>query len=189
MLTVFSVAGAGIGRTYYLIKLGITYDTSWTGFDLLVWTIIELHLGIICACAPSLRAFFRRYLSHMFSQSYLSSRSKSRSKSRAHSDAPHSVVDKPTHQQFQSRDEEAEPIDMQTLTQRSSEQESRDESPEAPRRPKSPARTYQSRSTSEGDNQTDIVRWDSSGRGTPWPITQQEISGALQRAQSIHSPV
>lgn len=59
----FLVAGAGIARTYYLIQLRNNYDTSWTGFDLYVWSILECQLAIICASAPSLRAFFRRYLS------------------------------------------------------------------------------------------------------------------------------
>jgi hypothetical protein len=35
---------------------------SWNIFDLLVWAQLELQLGIMCASAPSLRVFFRRYL-------------------------------------------------------------------------------------------------------------------------------
>lgn len=61
-LTHHSVTGAGIARTYYLWRINHTFDTSWTGFTLYVWSIVELHLAIICACAPSLRAFFRHYL-------------------------------------------------------------------------------------------------------------------------------
>lgn len=57
------VVGAGIAKTYYLVRLGYDYDVSWTGFSLYVWSITECQLAIICACAPSLRAFFRRYLS------------------------------------------------------------------------------------------------------------------------------
>lgn len=60
------VAGAGIGRTYYLWKIDHTYDTSWAGFDLFACSLVECHLAVICACAPSLRAFFRRYLSEVF---------------------------------------------------------------------------------------------------------------------------
>lgn len=67
------VAGAGIARTYYLWEINHTYDTSWTGFDLFVWSLIECHLAIICACAPSLRAFFRRYLSEPFNRNFRSS--------------------------------------------------------------------------------------------------------------------
>lgn len=56
------MSGCGVARTYYLWKSINTYDTSWTGFELAAWSIVECQLGIICACAPSLRAFFRRYL-------------------------------------------------------------------------------------------------------------------------------
>ncbi|EMC95582.1 hypothetical protein BAUCODRAFT_40492, partial [Baudoinia panamericana UAMH 10762] len=58
-----SVAGAGIARTYYLWQINHTYDTSWAGFNLFAWSLVECHLAILCACAPHLRAFFRRYLS------------------------------------------------------------------------------------------------------------------------------
>lgn len=61
-LTHCSVTGCGVARTYYLWKSINTYDASWTGFELLAWTVVECQLGLICACAPSLRAFFRRYL-------------------------------------------------------------------------------------------------------------------------------
>lgn len=43
-------------------KSNHTFDLSWIGFELYAWTAVECQLGIICACAPSLRAFFRRYL-------------------------------------------------------------------------------------------------------------------------------
>lgn len=35
---------------------------SWNIFDLFLWAQLELQLGIMCAAAPSLRVFFRRYL-------------------------------------------------------------------------------------------------------------------------------
>jgi len=56
------VAGCGGGRLYYLWKINNSYDTSWTGYDLFVWSLLECPLAIIFACAPSLRAFVRRYL-------------------------------------------------------------------------------------------------------------------------------
>jgi hypothetical protein len=37
-------------------------DASRTFFNLIVWAQLELQLGIMCASAPSLRGFFRRYL-------------------------------------------------------------------------------------------------------------------------------
>jgi hypothetical protein len=42
--------------------MGKVDDLAWTGFNLLAWSLAETHIGIICACAPSLRAFFRRYV-------------------------------------------------------------------------------------------------------------------------------
>ena len=56
------VAGCGVARTYYFWKINHTYDTSWTGFDLFLWSLLECQLAIIFACAPSLRVFLRRYL-------------------------------------------------------------------------------------------------------------------------------
>lgn len=45
-----------------IIVTGHDSDVSWNIFDLLVWAQLELQLGIMCATAPSLRVFFRRYL-------------------------------------------------------------------------------------------------------------------------------
>lgn len=36
-------------------------DLSWVGYDLFVAGVLEVHIAIICTCAPFLRAFFRRY--------------------------------------------------------------------------------------------------------------------------------
>lgn len=176
------VAGAGIGRTYYLIKLGRTYDTSWTGFDLLVWTIIELQLGIICACAPSLRAFFRRYLSERLRRSFVSSRSKRATRT----ETANSSNGQRSHQS-PAQTKEHDPIDMQVLTTHSSEQESREPS-ETPPRPASPASTYQSRTASDDYHHTEPVRWNSNGQGSSARSTQ-DISEAILKAQSIRSAV
>jgi hypothetical protein len=56
------VAGCGGGRLYWLWKINHSYDTSWNGFSLFVWSLLECELAVIFACAPALRAFFRRYL-------------------------------------------------------------------------------------------------------------------------------
>lgn len=37
-------------------------DITRSAFNLFVWAQIELQAGIMCASAPSLRVFFRRYL-------------------------------------------------------------------------------------------------------------------------------
>ena len=75
-----SVAGFGIARTYYLWEINNNYDTSWIGFQLFVWSLLECHFAIIFACAPSLRAFVRRYLGDSISRTFgSSSRSRTRS--------------------------------------------------------------------------------------------------------------
>ncbi|KAK8193678.1 uncharacterized protein BKA78DRAFT_352240 [Phyllosticta capitalensis] len=40
-----------------------TYDTTWAQYNLWTWTAIEMHMGMGCACLPSLRLFFTRLLS------------------------------------------------------------------------------------------------------------------------------
>ena len=74
------VAGFGVARTYYLWQINNTpnHDTSWTGFDLFVWSLLECHFAIIFACAPSLRAFVRRYLGEHISRTFGSSSNRSR---------------------------------------------------------------------------------------------------------------
>jgi hypothetical protein len=124
------IAGAGVGRTYYLTKLGKSYDTSWTGFDLLVWTIVELQLGIVCACAPALRAFFRSCLSQTLRRSLMSL------KSRGGTHNGNSTGGQRSHREGIS-------MDMQILTRRSSDLDDGMRS-EVPFRLASPGRTYQS---------------------------------------------
>ncbi|KAK6441222.1 hypothetical protein LTR95_002551 [Oleoguttula sp. CCFEE 5521] len=57
-----TIIAAGM-RTHALINLGRDYDVSWNGFDIYVWSLLEYNLGVMCACAPSLRALFSAYFS------------------------------------------------------------------------------------------------------------------------------
>ena len=51
---------AGIVRTIYLVRIETNDpDKSWNGFNVFVAGIAELNLGIICACAPSLKYLFQ----------------------------------------------------------------------------------------------------------------------------------
>lgn len=45
---------------------------SWNIFDLYIWAQLELQLGIMCASAPSLRVFFRRYMDGPVSRAFRS---------------------------------------------------------------------------------------------------------------------
>jgi hypothetical protein len=139
-----------------LYQLGTTptYDTSWIGFDLLVWTTIELQLGIICACAPSLRALFQRYLSTMFSRNS----SNDRSRTTDHSNDHHQQSD--SHQK-DHRSKSLDPfdtttsIDMQTLTRASLEDGTRDVRPPASSHPHHDSKAH------EDCDRIERVRWNS----------------------------
>ena len=52
----------GILRTYYAIYVYYyTYDITWYAFYGWVWTNLEADLAVICASAPALKIFFKRY--------------------------------------------------------------------------------------------------------------------------------
>jgi hypothetical protein len=54
---------AGIIRTVYIWRTtNETYDETWVGYTLWLWTAVESDLAIICACTPALNPFFRKYL-------------------------------------------------------------------------------------------------------------------------------
>lgn len=187
------VSGAGVGRTYYLIKLGNTYDTSWTGFNLLVWTIIEMQLGIICACAPSMRAFFRRYLSDRIRKSLtLSSRNK---RSRGTTDTQTNSTKPQRSYQSRNRDKEPEAIDMQVLTTHSSANDYIEQPAIAPVRSVSPAYMHQWRKASEDycgaepELEPEPLRWNGNGRDGPWLGIRGDIEGAVWKAQTTRSGV
>lgn len=67
LMSIFAIAyGAaafGALRTYstwYLFYR--TYDVSWQLWEIWNWTLLEFHLGVICANAPACKVFVKRYL-------------------------------------------------------------------------------------------------------------------------------
>lgn len=47
-------------RTYWIhYVVEETYDVTWEGFNLWIWTAVELHLGVICGCVPWLKSLFK----------------------------------------------------------------------------------------------------------------------------------
>ena len=51
---------AGCIRTYwthYVVEE--TYDVTWFGFHLWLWTAVEVQLGLICGCVPWLKSLFK----------------------------------------------------------------------------------------------------------------------------------
>jgi hypothetical protein len=59
----YGVAVFGALRTYATWVLFFeTYDVSWQLWEVWNWTLLELHIGVICANAPALKVFVKRYL-------------------------------------------------------------------------------------------------------------------------------
>lgn len=50
-------------RIYYASRVYYyTYDMTWASLPSLAWTVVEADLAVVCASAPALKVFFRRYL-------------------------------------------------------------------------------------------------------------------------------
>jgi hypothetical protein len=61
--TAYGAAAFGALRTYSTWVLFYeTYDVSWQLWEIWNWTILEFHIGVICANAPALKVFLKRYL-------------------------------------------------------------------------------------------------------------------------------
>lgn len=61
--TAYGVAAFGALRTYGTWVLFFkTYDVSWQLWEIWNWTILEFHIGLICANAPAIKVFMKRYL-------------------------------------------------------------------------------------------------------------------------------
>jgi hypothetical protein len=61
--TAYGVAVFGALRTYSTWVLFYkTYDVSWQLWEIWNWTILELHIGVVCANAPALKVFVKKYL-------------------------------------------------------------------------------------------------------------------------------
>lgn len=71
------VVVAAVMRLYYVVVVMMkTYDVPWYGYMTWLWACVEAHIGTICACVPSCRAFFVAW-----SRSSLGSGSRSRNMS------------------------------------------------------------------------------------------------------------
>ncbi|KAL4801847.1 hypothetical protein BDV18DRAFT_148263 [Aspergillus unguis] len=74
-----SVIVCSIARLPYVIRLSGNGDSTYTQAILGVWSIIEVNLGIICACAMRFKRLIATYLPRL---SIFSSRSRSKSRSK-----------------------------------------------------------------------------------------------------------
>lgn len=64
LITLFSfglvVVFAGCIRIYWVhYVVNETYDVTWYGFHLWLWTAIEVQLGLVCGCVPWLKSLFK----------------------------------------------------------------------------------------------------------------------------------
>ncbi|KAL8992215.1 MAG: hypothetical protein Q9169_007276 [Polycauliona sp. 2 TL-2023] len=68
---------ASIMGLYYRTRLERDSDVTWALVDILIWVVIELHVGVMCSCMPALAGFFNHYLPMLRSVgSFFSSRVK-----------------------------------------------------------------------------------------------------------------
>ncbi|KAK4465356.1 hypothetical protein QBC42DRAFT_313614 [Cladorrhinum samala] len=86
LIVLFSFGGvvvvAAIIRTYWLhYVIEETYDVTWEGFQLWIWTSVEVHLGVICGCVPWFKSLVKLWKKGSTTGGgYSHSRSRSRSK-------------------------------------------------------------------------------------------------------------
>lgn len=58
----FVVVLAGSVRLYWVAEVvNNTYDVTWSGFCMWIWTAVEVNLGVMCGCAPTLRPLFKYF--------------------------------------------------------------------------------------------------------------------------------
>jgi hypothetical protein len=78
----YSTVAIGAMRTYSSYRIYfVTYDVTWAANDAFMWSLLELHIGAMCANAPALRVFFNHLLqSERMTKLMGSYSSKSRSK-------------------------------------------------------------------------------------------------------------
>jgi hypothetical protein len=66
-------------RLYYTyLTIYKTYDVTWVGYALWLWTAVEVNLGIICGCVPALKPLVYRAKSHLTSNYFKAGSSSSR---------------------------------------------------------------------------------------------------------------
>ena len=73
LMILFGVGGviviAGSFRAYWIYYvLYDTYDVTWEGFQIWIWTAVETNVGVICGCIPALKPLLFRSRSRTASQ-------------------------------------------------------------------------------------------------------------------------
>jgi hypothetical protein len=69
----YLVVVAGILRTFFVnYVMNETYDQTWWYYDAILWVSIEFHIALICASAPALKPFVKKFLAEPVTQGSLS---------------------------------------------------------------------------------------------------------------------
>ncbi|KAL1610059.1 hypothetical protein SLS60_001724 [Paraconiothyrium brasiliense] len=59
----YGVVAIGALRSYFSWQIFFeTYDVTWVSWHVWTWTLLEVHIGAICANAPALKVFFKQVL-------------------------------------------------------------------------------------------------------------------------------
>lgn len=59
----YGAVAFGALRSYYSWQVYFeTYDVTWVGWYICLWSLLELHIGAMCANAPALKVFFKHFL-------------------------------------------------------------------------------------------------------------------------------
>jgi hypothetical protein len=59
----FLACALGVVRVVLMYRLlNVTFDFTWMLWEMWIWSVVELYVGIFAASAPALKPFFRRFL-------------------------------------------------------------------------------------------------------------------------------
>jgi Fungal rhodopsin domain len=70
ILAMFSVGAfatiTSIIRLGFITRIDHSLDSTWDNVEPIIWSMVEIHVTIICACMPALRALLSRWLPNLF---------------------------------------------------------------------------------------------------------------------------
>jgi hypothetical protein len=79
ILAMFSVGAfatiTSIIRLKFIAGIDHSLDPTWDNVEPIIWSMVEIHVAIICACMPALRALFSRWFPNLFDITHRSQRS------------------------------------------------------------------------------------------------------------------
>lgn len=92
----YIVVGLGIGRAIILNRVVMhDYDYTWLLWEMWVWSLCELWLGLLAASAPALKPFLKRFLVDPLSSAISTTARNSQGHRRGRSDQPANSTKRP----------------------------------------------------------------------------------------------